>query len=349
MMKTYLITLSLFLATNQAFTQYSEKPTSKKEQQYIDSLKNVKYDYKLPFLAQKAYKAGFDVQYPFGIMTNYFYAKQGLIIENLQLGLTTQNQEIPLTPVDFIEFSNNTVVANSFNVRPDVWILPFLDLYGIFGVGTSTTTVNITTPVAFTSVVNQSLKTAGLGFTAAFGVGPLFTVVDMNWTWNKPEKLDKPVPVNTLSVRLGHTFKIPGKPYRNFGLWAGAMRARMGAGTVGQITLADALPPEVFKRKDEIVAEYNEWYNSLSPTNPADIKKKQVADKVLTPIMERLDAADGSAVVRYAIDKRPAEEWNMLIGGQFQLNKHWAFRSEAGIIGDRKSLLISAQYRFLWF
>jgi len=348
-MKTYLITFSLFLATTQAFSQYSERPVSKKEQHYIDSLKNVTYDYKLPLLGQKAYKAGFDIQYPFGIMTNYFYAKQGLIIENLQLGLKTNNQDIPLTPVDFIGFSNNTASAHSITVRPDIWILPFIDLYGVFGYGSATTTVNIVTPVTLTSVVKQNVKTAGLGVTSAFGVGPLFAVVDVNWTWNKPDKLDKPVPINNLSLRLGHTFKIPDKPYRNFGIWAGAMRLRMGSGTVGQIALSDALPPDVFKRKDEIVTEYYAWYNALSPTNPVDIKKKQVADQVLTPIIERLDAADGSAVVRYAIDKRPSEEWNMIIGGQFQLNKHWAFRSEAGIIGDRKSILISAQYRFLWF
>lgn len=348
-MKRYLIIILLFILGSNAYSQYNSRALSKKEQEYTDSLKKVKYDYFFPILGQKAYKAGFDLQYPFGIMTNYFYAKQGLIIENLQLGLKTDNIDIPLTNVDFIGFSNNTVTASSFNVRPDIWVLPFLDVYGVFGYGTSTTTVNITTPVTLTSVVTQNLKTAGFGFTTAFGLGPLFTAIDMNWTWNKPEKLDKPVPVNTFSVRLGHTFKFPDKPYRNIGVWVGGMRARMGSGTVGQIMLSDALPPEVFKRKDEIVAEYYAWYNALNPANPADRIKKEAADKVLTPIIERLNAADGSAIVRYGLDKRPAEEWNMIIGGQFQLNKRWAFRTEAGIIGDRKSFLLSAQYRFLWF
>ena len=307
------------------------------------------YDHTFPLLGQKAYKAGFDLMYPWGIMTNYFYAKQGIIIENLQLGLTTKNQDIPLTDVSFIGFGKNTVTAYSYNIRPDLWVFPFLDVYGIFGVGSSTTTVNITTPVEFTSVVKQGLKTAGFGLTSAFGVGPMFVALDANWSWNKPEKLNKPVKAQTFSVRLGHTFKFEDKPTRNIGIWVGAMRARIGAGTDGQLLLSEAIPPEVFARKDQIVSEYYAWYNALNPANPADKIKKDAADKVLTPIIERLNAADGSAVVKYALDKRPAEEWNMLFGGQFQLNKHWAFRTEAGLVGDRKSFLLSAQYRFLEF
>jgi hypothetical protein len=39
----------------------------------------------------------------------------------------------------------------------------------------------------------------------------------------------------------------------------------------------------------------------------------------------------------------------MLIGGQFQLNKRWMLRSEAGFLGSRKSFLLSLNYRFLGF
>ena len=329
--------------------QYSERELSKKEQDYTDSLKKVTYNHTFPLLGQKAYRMGFDIPYPIGIMTNYFYAKQGLIIENLQLGLSADNHDIPLTPVDFIEFGSNSVVVHSFNVRPDIWILPFLDLYGLFGYGTSTTTVNIVAPVAFTSVVKQNISTAGFGVTGAFGLGPLFVAIDANWSWNKPEKLDKPVTAKTFSMRLGHSIKFKYKPTRNVAFWAGAMRAKIGAGTVGEITLSDALPPEFWTRKDEVVQDYYTWYNSLNPLNPVDRLKKETADKVLTPIVEQIDAVDGSATVRYALDKRPAEEWNMIVGGQFQLNKKWAFRTEAGIVGDRKSFLISAQYRFMAF
>src|SRR5918993_222400 len=137
------------------YAQYATHELSKKQQEYTDSLKKIDYDHIFPILGKKAYKMGFDIPYPAGIMANYFYAKQGLIIENLQLGLQSNNQDIPLTPVDIVEFGENTVAANSYNVRPDLWILPFLNVYGVFGVGNSTTIVNLVAPVALRSEVKQ--------------------------------------------------------------------------------------------------------------------------------------------------------------------------------------------------
>jgi len=52
-------------------------------------------------------------------------------------------------------------------------------------------------------------------------------------------------------------------------------------------------------------------------------------------------------VLRYGMDKSPAGEWNMVVGAQYQLNKKWMLRTEGGIIGDRKSFLLSLNYRFL--
>ncbi len=348
-MKLYLFILCLLAIRLTTSAQYSQVQLSKKQQAYTDSLKKVVYLHTFPIWGQKAYKLGIDLNYPAGVMANYFYANQGLIIENLQLGLQTDNQNIPLTPINFIGFKNNSVKASTFMVRPDLWIFPFLDLYGIFGYGTSTTTVNITTPVELSSVVTQNVRTAGFGFTGAFGIGIFFFAADLNWTWNKPDKLDNPVPAQTMSFRLGHTFKFAEHPQKNIGIWAGALRARFGAGTVGEITLSDALPPEVWQRKDQIVTDYYNWYNGLNPSNPADKLKMQTADKILTPIIQKIGAADGSAIVRYSLDKRPVQEWNMIVGGQYQMNKRWIFRSEAGFLGNRNTFLLSANYRFFVF
>ena len=68
---------------------------------------------------------------------------------------------------------------------------------------------------------------------------------------------------------------------------------------------------------------------------------------MLTPIVDRIAEADGDAVVRYGMNKQVKEMWNGVIGLQFQLNKRWIFRTEGGVIGDRKSLLTSVNYRFL--
>ncbi len=62
--------------------------------------------------------------------------------------------------------------------------------------------------------------------------------------------------------------------------------------------------------------------------------------------MDKIDAADGSGTISYAVRKEPKQEWNMIIGGQYQLNKHHQFRVEGGVLGDRSSLLLSYNFRF---
>jgi len=337
-----LIMLSLFLMSNNGNAQYASKKIKSKHQVYTDSLKNVEYNYVFPFWGQGAYKKGFDIPYPVGIMTNFIWMDQGLVIDNLQLGLKTDSLDIPMTPIDFIEFGDNSNTSYSFNVRPDVWVFPFLNVYGLFGYGQSHTEVNLVAPVALKSVVDQSIRTMGIGIMGAGGIGPVWFSVDANFTWNKPELVEDPTRVNVLGLRLGRTFVNKKKPYRNFAIWVGGMRVHMSTETFGAIKMIDALPQETWDRRDEIVDNYWDWYD-----NEATVKQKIAADKVLRPIVDRLENADGDAVVSYGIDKQTKQMWNGLIGLQFQLNKRWQFRGEGGIIGDRKSFLVSVNYRFL--
>jgi len=346
MKRKLLFLIILLIGCSSAFSQYSSRKFSKKQQEYIDSLKQVDYNYIFPIWGQGAYKQGFDIPYPAGIMANFFYAKQGLILEDMQLGLLTDDVDIPLTDVGFIQFGDNTSTVWTVNVRPDLWIFPFLNVYGIFGYGKSNTLVNLTYPFAFQSSVDQNIRTAGFGVTGAFGLGPVWVALDGNWTWNKPDLLEKPVNTQVFGIRVGHSFVFKHKPERNIAVWVGAMRLRMGAETVGEIRLADALPQSVWDRKNEFVQDYWDWYNELDPSNPVDNAQIQAADEILTPIVEKVDELDGDATVRYGMNKRPAAEWNMLLGVQYQVNKSWVIRSEGGFLGERTSFLLSLNYRF---
>jgi hypothetical protein len=342
---TFILFISLFYLTQMASAQFATTKVRSVHEAYTDSLKNVTYDHVLPIWGQKAYKKGFDLPYPIGVMANYFWVKQGIDITNLQLGVQSTNVDVPLTSVDdLIQFGNNTNTSYSFNFRPDVWIFPFLNVYGVFGYGTSDTEVNIVKPLNLQSIVTQNISTAGFGVMGAFGVGPVWFSVDGNWTWNKPQLLDKPVRVNVLGIRMGHSFVFKNKPERNIAIWVGAMRVKMSTETSGSIQLSEAIP-DLENQSQEIVNQYDEWrsanYASLSPA------QKVAVNNVLDPIVERIDNIDGSAIIDYAMDKQVVDMWNGLIGAQFQYNKHWMLRTEAGVIGDRKSFLVSLNYRFL--
>jgi opacity protein-like surface antigen len=351
---TSLFLLGIGLQTQ---AQYVTKKVRSKHEMYTDSLKNVDYNYVFPFLGQGAYKKGFDIPYPIGFMLNYFWADQGILIENLRLGF--QNAYKPensfeLTPVvdengeELLGFGENRNISYSLNVRPDIWLFPFLNVYGIFGVGSSHTEVNINrlgdNPFNLQSVVDQKITTTGFGIMAAGGVGPVWISGDFNFTWNKPELLEKATRAHVMGLRIGHTFTFKNTPYRNIALWVGAMRIKMQSETTGAVKMSEALPPEVWENKDQTVANYWDWYN-----NDATEVQKLLADKKLTPIIDALDAREGESIIEYGIDKQVKQMWNMLIGAQFQLNKRWQLRTEAGIIADRKSFLASLNYRIFGF
>ena len=108
------------------------------------------------------------------------------------------------------------------------------------------------------------------------------------------------------------------------------------------IKLKDALPPETWDRADEIVTNYDDWYN-----NVATSKQKVIADSTLGTTVNAIGNDDGESIIRYGLDKKVKEKWNGIVGAQYQHNKNWMFRTEAGVIGDRKSFLLSVNWRFL--
>jgi hypothetical protein len=335
-----IIVLAVFTVQT-SYSQYTSKKIKPKFESYTDSLKNVKYNYIFPFLGQQAYSKGFDIPYPAGLMGNSVWMKQDLVFTNFQLGFENEDTDIPLQPVDFIQFGENTNKSQNYTFRPDLWVFPFLNVYGLFGAGTSKTTVNVVAPITFGTEVEQEFNTKGFGAMLAGGVGPVWLTVDANWTWNKPKLLDEPVRVTILGIRSGYVFKFNNRPQSNIAIWAGAMRAKMASETNGQISVSEVFP-NFDESTDQIVSDYNDWYETLNPVEQA------AADKVLTPIVNAIGDADGDGVISYSMDKQIKQLWNGLIGAQYQLNKHWQLRTEAGVIGNRKSFLASINYRFLF-
>ena len=153
--------------------------------------------------------------------------------------------------------------------------------------------------------------------------------------------MDEATRVNVVGIRFGKTFTFKNKPESNIAVWAGGMYVKMASETRGQISLGEAIPG-LGDVSDQIVSNYNDWYSELS------IVQQRVVDASPVPaIIDRIDASDGSTIIRYGMDKQVSQNWNGVVGIQYQYNKHWMLRSEAGILGNRKSLLLSLNYRFL--
>lgn len=289
------------------------------------------YDNIFPIWGRKVIEKGFEMPKPFGLNVMGLGVNQGIKIDDL--GLSTGSN--PVVPVDFITFGDNQSKVITANVRAELWVLPFLNVYAIGGSAKANTTVEITAPVAFTTSVDQNGQYAGVGLTGAMGIKRNFAVVDINWAWTKLDKLDEPVNSRVLSLRYGRNLKLKG--HKRLGLWLGAMNVKFASETKGSILLSEAIPPETIDQIRNSLENIEDapFYQDLTPAQKAIVS--QLADKLL--------ASDGSDLtVNYQLAKAPSTKWNMLAGANLDLNRSWSLRTEVGFL-KRTSLLLGLAYR----
>jgi hypothetical protein len=161
---------------------------------------------------------------------------------------------------------------------------------------------------------------------------------------------------------MGKSFTLR-NPDENINVWVGGFRVRLNTGTSGSIPLGDALPIEEWqgsidqaKQGIQQRSQENEaWWNSLTPPQQADPvnRAKYEGTKALIARAATFVDAAGQAVngaasstVEYSLDKRPADPWNFTVGAQYQLNKSWMFRLEAGFLSSRTHIIAGTQFRF---
>src|SRR5512134_392304 len=289
------------------------------------------YDNIFPIWGRKAIERGFDLPRPCGINLIGAYVDQGIEIGGL--GLSTGDN--PTVPISAITFGNNQSAIGTLNLRGDLWVLPFINVYGMLGLAQANTTVEVTNPVPFTSSVDQTGRYLGVGLTGSFGIKRNFAVVDVNWAWSDLEKLDDPVRSRVLSMRLGRAFKLSGT--KRLSVWAGTMNVKFKTETEGTLPLSEAIPPETVDRiRGQLESiDTTQWYQDLSA----------VQQVVVDTIVSRLLGSNaGSTTINYYLDKAPSTPWNMLLGANLDLNRRWSVRSEVGFIG-RVSALLSLVYR----
>ena len=297
---------------------------SKEEREKI--LENYKSIF--PIWGKKAVEKGFDLPFSAGIGLNYIYMRQDIGLSDFGLSVGDN----PTQPVDFVQFSGADSIVSSPTVRLDLWLFPFLNVYGLYGRAWSKTTVVLSEPIEFETGVDQTGNVYGFGFTTAMGIKRNWLSLDVNWTWSDLELLDDPVTARILSIRYGRTFKLG--PHKRLAVWIGTMNQKFETVTEGSVTLADVIPPEL---RDTLQDYQNsEWYQDLNPI------QRGIADELMDKI---LNSDLGQTKVNYRLDKAPAQPWNMLLGSNLEWNKHWHIRAEASFIG-RFSFLIGLNYRF---
>jgi len=264
---------------------------------------------KLPIWGQKVRDMGFDLPLPFGAGANFVLMDQGIDIRNVKVGIGDPTFEIE----DF-GLSDARARDTAITMRLDMWLLPFANIYGIFGYinGESELDLDISKiasnlPIPGLPPIFEPGKTINLnihykgttyggGMTLAGGYKDFFASVDGNYTYSDIDIVDGDITTLTISPRVGLLVDSPAiKGSLTF--WIGAM------------------------------------YMKYKQTVTDDIKLNEL-DSRLPPVQ-----------IDFKLDVKNDEPWNFLFGGQWEITKRWQVMAEGGV-GDRKQLILGAFFRF---
>jgi len=368
MIRLFLLGLIVMIGSSHSFGQvYSNKEVGKKNTDAIDSLKNSEYPYVLPIWGKKATALGFKLPLSAGLGLNYLWQESDLVINNLKIGF---NGGTLYSLDDIIRFNNAISRTNSINFRPDFWLFPFLNVYGIFAKTEASTNVDFTVYVpngtGFTEVETFNTEavfdatTAGFGITPTIGIGGGWMALDMNFTWSDIAELEKPAFSFVFGPRFGKSLKLK-NPESNIALWVGGFRVKLNSGTNGSLPLADFIPDNNLndrinnglEKVGDAQSMLTDWWNNLTPLEQAqNLVKYQAANAAIGKVNDFLinasDALNGIAnsSVEYSLDKKQKNMWNFVIGSQYQINPRWMIRAEGGFLGSRTQFLGGLQYRF---
>jgi hypothetical protein len=340
-MKRLILIAILLIVVLHVNAQYTSRTKNPYHQAYHDSLKKMDYPYMFPILGKKAYKKGFDLPFPWGISPLYFAARQEIEISRTAVSINN-SELIDLT--EFIEFGKIINETNAFTLRPDLWVVPFLNVYGIFGVGNGSTEVPIVAPVNFSTTQKSKITSAGFGITLAGSMGGVLLILDNNFNWADVDRLEASVPAFNSSARIGHNFVDQRRADRSVAVWGGFFYQKIKAETIGNLKIKDVFPGLTPDEKDEIKARLDEWLTSLPPGQEA------VARQIVEQIGDYFAGTDaGDGTIHYELDKKISGPWNMIFGAQYQHNKNWMLRMELGTFGKRSQFLLNLNYRFQSF
>ena len=258
---------------------------------------------RVPIWGEQVREKGFDLPLPFGVGTNLVFMDQGIDVRNLNVNIS-----VPGLDISQVKFTDSRAYDTALTARLDMWLLPLINIYGLFGYINGEARLNVNVPaisignIPITDPINASLNvdyhgtTYGGGMTLGGGYKNFFATVDGNYTYSNIDVADSEIETYTITPRLGllvDSAVIPG----SLALWVGAMYMHY------RQTVTDSIN-----------------VNTVIPGFP-------------------------SVEIDFDIDIKNEQPWNFLFGGQWEITKRWQFMAE-GSIGNRKHVITGLFFRF---
>lgn len=270
----------------------------------------------LPIWGDEARARGYDLPEPFGVSYGYMNLRQDIKVDTIGF---SSNSGLDLGKILNIETGHTRSKNESHMLKLDAWVLPFMNVYGLYGHTKGTSKTNLNNVEAklgpFTIPIGKDLpfeldykgKSYGGGVTFAGAYNQFFSTLDFNYTRTSLDILDGDITAFVVTPRIGYEFVfeplIAGQGNTKVQVWTGAMYQDITQRFKGDVSKLD-LPPEL-----------NKWM-------------------ILAPDDTKFD-----------VKQHLAHKWNNTIGARVELTRNFNVLTEVGF-NNRNSFFVSGEFRF---
>ena len=329
---------------------------------------NKDWPYALPIWGQKVADRNIELQLPLGFNVNYVYNQMSLELTEFSMNFFDGENLDDIINPETLNFTETVATSNGVNLRADAWVLPFVNVYGIYARNQGTTKVSFQPQVVENNLgpngnlkeirtlenpisvpeVQFSTNSFGIGTTLVYGWDDYFVSADGNVTWTSSDLLAETITFFVGSARIGRraTFRnnmklavYVGVMYRDF------VNKESNSGSLGVPELDEAMT-NALNAFSAINDEQIALWESLPNATPG--KDEKLAE--LNARDERLDAATervaSSDAINYRINKEIINNWTTQVGFNFEISPHWMYRGEYGYRAGQKFFMSGLQYRF---
>jgi hypothetical protein len=271
----------------------------------------------LPFLAQQVVDLGYDLPNPFGVAVVPLYIRQDMIISDLEVGVN----DGPMKPVDSVQFGTGRVENGSVQLKFDAWIFPFLNAFVSIG--------KVSGDVEMPLQIDANGLLDGLDPAICSGIfrpsicdEQINVVADLNY---EGETL-------TLGINVA-------------GGWEQFFFTLPASYTWSDINLIDSRVEALnISPRIGVTSGATEWGVISTFVGGTYLS----ADVDVTGSVSVSGLAPGSepTELNFKVNQRNKDEWNYLVGFNWDIDKNWSVHAEGGFGGSRENFIASATYRF---
>ncbi|WP_338883472.1 hypothetical protein [Xenorhabdus sp. TH1] len=269
----------------------------------------------LPIWGDAARAKGYDLPEPFGVSYGYMNLRQNVIVDQIGFIMPENPDTQKATKIVAGKTRERT---ESHMLKLDTWVMPFLNVYGVYGKTKGSSETNIENVIFAGMPMFKDIpftldfkgKTYGGGITLAGGYNQFFATLDANYTKTNLDIIDGGIKALIITPRIGYEFifspLVAGQGNTKIQIWTGAMYQDITQRFKGKV---------------------------------ANINMPGVLGGFVGAILEN------DPEMSFDVKQHLAHKWNNTVGARFEITRNFNILSEVGF-GNRNSFFISGEFRF---